>query len=148
MHAIDLNAPDADTTDEARDWEEWGPDFHFHRTDVRDWPALRAVFAAVGRVDLVFANAGEVDAYGLENLLQDVGVAADDKLREANFDAIDLNVRAVVNTVRLGHHAMKKHGVHGGIVVTGSTAMYIPDRYVPLSSCAWGAVSLLGTPFS
>lgn len=141
VHVIDVKNPDEEKSTMAASWQEWS-NFHVHLADVRDWQLLQATFAKIGRVDLVFANAGTTESDGLLSFLGRE-TSPDGELMEPKYEGMDVNIRGVFNTVKLAYHSMKKNSVSGSIVITGSTAMYIPDEYVPLGSAAWGAVSFV-----
>ncbi|KAF3763396.1 hypothetical protein M406DRAFT_74013 [Cryphonectria parasitica EP155] len=132
VHNIDISEPNDEDAD---DWEEW-ENFHIHQLDVTNWAALRDAFDSIGHVDLVFANAGISDVG--HNFLDDE-FDEDGRLLEPtqSYQVIDVDIRAVLNTVKLAHHQMKKHNVQGSIVITGGSAGYWADPLVKVASLAW-----------
>lgn len=140
VHVIDLENPNEEKSTTATNWQEWS-NFHVHMADVRDWEPLQTIFNKIGHVDYVFANAGVTESDGLLNFLGK-DTRSDGKILEPMYGGLDVNIRGVFNTVKLAYHSMKDNHVAGSVVITGSTAMYIPDEYVPLGSAAWGAVSI------
>jgi NAD(P)-dependent dehydrogenase (short-subunit alcohol dehydrogenase family) len=152
VHIVDVQEPDGDLDKEADDWEEWDK-FHVHKADVRSWVDLRAVFESVRRVDLCFANAGITDADPsvVDGFYCDDDEDEDGKLQEPTqaYQIVEINLKGVLNTVKLARFFMRKEGVEGSIVITGSSGAYWPDQYVPIGSVTWGAVStfLLCAPF-
>ncbi|RYP13364.1 hypothetical protein DL765_006905 [Monosporascus sp. GIB2] len=112
---------------------------HYHACDVRAWADLRGVFAAVGRVDLVFANAGvteEADYFA--DVLDENGLLAEPDWR----GIVDTNLFGVLNTVKLAWSAMRAHKVAGSIVITTSSVAYAPEQSLPVYAAS--KTALLG----
>ena len=97
------------------------------RCDVSDWSSLRHAFDEVHRVDMVFANAGILPP---EELLHDT---FDDHgaLIEPKYPAIDVNIRGVLNTVKLAVNAFRRQKSPGSIVITTSSVAYAPELALP-----------------
>ncbi|ROW11731.1 hypothetical protein VPNG_05615 [Cytospora leucostoma] len=134
VHNVDRNEPD---DEQEPDWEDW-EEFYVHRADVTDWAALRQVFDAIKNVDYVFANAGVSDVG--RNFLDDQ-LDCDGQLLEplSDYKVLDVNLRAVLNTVKLAHHKMRKSKTKGSIVITGGSGGYWVDPLVPIGSVSWNA---------
>jgi SDR family mycofactocin-dependent oxidoreductase len=83
--------------------------------DVRDTAAVREVVdagvAEFGRLDIALANAGIMPITGQQRLADD-----------AFFDAIDVMLKGVYNTVRAAIPHIQAGGRGGSIVITSSTA--------------------------
>ncbi|KAF2492609.1 NAD(P)-binding protein, partial [Lophium mytilinum] len=115
-------------------------DMRFHECDVTDWQRLRGVFAIVGHVDYVFANAGvsETEEFLADNFEEDGGSETQDgrihHLREPGYAIINTNLRAVLNAIKLAHYAMKRDGTGGSIVITASATAYSPEQSLPVYS--------------
>ncbi|KAF9634861.1 Short-chain dehydrogenase/reductase SDR [Lasiodiplodia theobromae] len=116
-------APDADA----------GPPgtIQFRHCDVADWGSLRQAFADIGHVDICVANAGVsqeadyfADTFGSDGLLE-----------EPRYGVIDVNLRAVLNLVKLSISAFRAQGQRGGsIVLTSSATAYAPEQSLPVYS--------------
>lgn len=83
------------------------------KADVRDFDAVAAAVAkcvaALGRIDIILANAG----------IAPIGTTSDDI--QAFRDVIDVNLLGVPNTVMAGVPSMIDKGAGGAIVLTSST---------------------------
>ncbi|KAG8162526.1 hypothetical protein KVR01_008291 [Diaporthe batatas] len=103
----DLSAPEPGVDNE---------NFEFFQVNVTDWKALRNFFKHAankfGHIDHVFANAGFDE---------------DGELSRPNHIVFDINLTAVVDTVRLGIHYIRKNPSGGSIVVSASSSSY--QRY-------------------
>ncbi|KAL2846386.1 short chain dehydrogenase reductase [Aspergillus pseudoustus] len=131
VHILDLNEP----TDQgyANDGK-----MTFHRCDISNWFQLRTKFDEIGRVDLAFANAGVseetdyfTDSYGIDGLLE-----------EPTYSVLSVNLRAVLNFVKLASSVMKRTGTAGSIVITTSATAYAPEQSLPVYSA--GKLALVG----
>lgn len=114
----------------------------FVRCDVTRWEDQLALFdAAVARhgvVDIVVANAG----IGLrEDFFVDDVDADTGRLRAPSWRAIDVNLKGVLNSVKLALSHFQKDGRGGRIVLTASTAGYMGETGVPEYSAAKHGVS-------
>lgn len=96
----------------------------FQETNVGSWTDLQALFNKAinihGRIDHVFANAG-VAGVGVR-YLEDVYDEETGALLEPSTAAIDINLKAVLNTAYLGMHHMRHQPEpkDGSIVCTSS----------------------------
>lgn len=136
VYNVDKNEPDEE---QEPDWEDW-KNFYTHRADVTDWAALRQVFDSIKHIDFVFANAGVSDV-GRKFL--DSQYDYDGRLLEplSIYNVLDVNLRAVLNTIKLAHHKMRNSDTKGSIVITGGSAGYWVDPMVQIGSVSWTAVS-------
>lgn len=114
----------------------------FHQCDITQWKALRSIFAQVGHVDYVFANAGISET---EDFLADIldgaeknkgftEIEALNHLVEPAYPLIDVNLKGVLNVIKLGHHSFKRDGTPGSIVITSSSTAYSPEQSLPVYS--------------
>ncbi|KAG6356498.1 hypothetical protein INS49_015886 [Diaporthe citri] len=102
-------------------------DFEFVQANVTDWKALCNLFkkavSRFGHIDHVFANAGI--AHQMDLLSDEFD--EDGELKRPNHIVLDVNLAAVVDTVKLGLHYIRKNPSGGSIVVTASASSY--QRY-------------------
>lgn len=85
---------------------------------------------------MVFANAGISEQKSFLTDTFDAGL-----LQEPDYTVLDVNVRAVMNTVKLAWVAMKQQSTGGSIVVTTSATAYAPEQSLPVYSAGKLAVS-------
>lgn len=110
----------------------------FAPADITDRERLRSAFdahvAALGGLDILFANAGIGGGAGVRGLSGDHNPArAIDMLDGADWDAvIAVNLTGTFNTIRLGAAAMKASGKPGSIIVTTSNAAIVNELIVGL----------------
>ena len=95
------------------------------------------MFDAVGPVDFAFANAGVSEE---TNYFADV-LDAEGELQEATFSVLDVNLRGVLNFVKLAWSTMRKHNIQGSIVITTSATAYAPEQSLPVYAAGKLAVS-------
>ena len=102
MYILDLNA----LNDK---YQRKNSDTNFLSYNVASWVDFRDIFARIGHIDMVFANAGVSeetdyfqDTYGKEGLLL-----------EPRYRVIDYNYRAVLNVVKLSLSAIRKQQTWG-----------------------------------
>lgn len=55
---------------------------------------------------------------------------------------LDVNLRGVVNVVKLAWWSMKRHGVAGSIVLTASATAYAPEQSLPVYAASKSGVRL------
>lgn len=134
VHILDINPPTPDELPAALTTA-----VHFHKCDVSSWVALRAVFEAVGRIDLAFANAGvsEETDYFADTF------DAEGQLQEPAYGVLHVNLRGVLNLVKLAWSSMRKNKVAGSIVITTSATAYAPEQSLPVYAGGKLAVSCL-----
>ena len=116
------------------------PGLKFRRCDVTSWDAMRDVFDEVGQVHLAFANAGICDK-SPEGYYDDI-FDANGNLLEPEYGIMDINLKAVLNFVKLAWSSMRKHSVQGSIVITASSTGLVPEQSAPVYSCSKFAVSM------
>ena len=129
MYILDLNAPKDNVQSE-------DSDISFLPCNVASWSELRGIFARVGHVDMVFANAGVSEE---TNYFQDT-YSKEGLLLEPRYGVIDVNYRAVLNVVKLSLSAMRKQKTGGSIVLTTSATAYAPEQSLPVYSATKLAV--------
>ena len=109
------------------------------------WADLSRIFLGIGHIDMVFANAGITETVPfLEDELPVDGVGM---LLEPTYPILDLNLRAVLNVIRLSWSIMKRQSEGGSIVLTASLAAYASVIGYPLYSASKAAVSRPSQPF-
>lgn len=89
----------------------------YHKTDVSCYASVLSAYDACYTIfgqypNLIFANAGIGEQGDVV-----VGVSDENIRQEPNLKVIDVNLRGVVNTVRLGWWGIKKNKREGSIVV-------------------------------
>lgn len=137
MHILDLDEPTCNLDIGAGEGI-----IYFRRCDVTSWDELRDVFERVPSFEYVFANAGvseERDYFA--DTVDDGG-----RLLEPSYAVLDTNVRAVLNTVKLGWSLMRKRRIAGSIVITTSATAYAPEQSLPVYS--GGKLAVRGTDIS
>jgi NAD(P)-dependent dehydrogenase (short-subunit alcohol dehydrogenase family) len=132
VYILDLNEP-----------TEPAPELHFRKVNVASWAELRAVFAEAGHVDYAFANAGVSEE---TNYFADT-FDAEGNLQEPTYAVLDVNLRGVLNFVKLAWSTMRKNGTAGSIVITTSATAYAPEQSLPVYASGKIAVRTLSTPF-
>lgn len=114
-----------------------GSELTFHLCDVTDWVQLRDTFLAIGRVDIVVANAGVSQDPGYFEDITD----ASGLLTEPAHRVVDVNIRSVLNLTKLALRQFAKQPPGGGIVITASATAYAPEQSLPVYSATKHAVS-------
>lgn len=137
MHVLDVNEPSVANTSDAEGWQTW-PAFHFYRCNVASWAEQLAVFDTIGRIDMVFANAGvsELHDYFTHESLADG--------KEPDYAGVmGVNLMGVLHTVTLARRSMRAHGVReGSVVITTSAVAYAPEQSLPVYAA--GKLALVG----
>ncbi|KAL9123056.1 MAG: hypothetical protein Q9187_000383 [Circinaria calcarea] len=125
VHILDLNLPDESDNRGTLQLE-------FIRCNVANWSELRLAFQKIGHVDMAFANAGiseETDYF--QDRFEDNGLLA-----EPAYPVLDVNLRAVINFVKLSWSVMRRDGTRGSIVITTSATAYAPEQSLPVYAAA------------
>ncbi|KAF6836454.1 hypothetical protein CPLU01_03738 [Colletotrichum plurivorum] len=115
----------------------------FHKCDVSSWheqaQAFALVYVTFGRIDIVFANAGIAE--GMSNALATINPEAPE---EPNLKVVEVDLHAVINSVKLAIHYMVKNEVagssRGSIICTASDAALYPFPVGPIYSAAKAGV--------
>ena len=93
----------------------------------------------IGHIDMVFANAGVSEN---EPFLQDdLAVDVEGCPLEPAYPVLDVNLRSVLNIIKLSWSIMKGQSEGGSIVLTSSSTAYSPEIGIPLYSALKSAVS-------
>jgi NAD(P)-dependent dehydrogenase (short-subunit alcohol dehydrogenase family) len=115
----------------------------FSKCDVAVWADLLAAFDnavnTFGAVDILVANAGvgERQDYFLDELDNE------GKLMEPSYTIIDVNLKGVLNSVKIAMSHFRSRNSGGRIVMVTSTAGYMSEMHLPVYSATKHAVSLL-----
>ena len=125
------------------------PNTIFTCCDVTRWESILSAFEITiekhGRVDALVANAGVGE---LEDLFLDE-FDSTGTLKEPSHVVIEVNLKGVINCVKVAIHFMKKQAGGGSIVMTSSSAGYFAESCLPVYSttkhgvCSTGTVCLL-----
>ncbi|TKA80005.1 hypothetical protein B0A55_02086 [Friedmanniomyces simplex] len=116
----------------------------FVKTNVKQWSDLVSLFDHAkerhGRINHAFANAGVSGrADYLEDKLDESG-----KLLEPNHEALDVNLKAVVNTAYLGlHHLRHQDPAGGSIVLTASATCFQRFRIADYTTAKHGVLGFM-----
>lgn len=134
----------------------------FAKCNVASWTELRQAFDAVRgeRIDIAIANAGVSETSDfLDDSFDTAGV-----LQQPNYEVLDVNLRAVLNFVKLAVRSMRrgderkidddkgmndsepggggeKKGRKGSIVIISSATAFAPEQSLPVYSATKSAVS-------
>ncbi|KAM5353730.1 hypothetical protein ACJ41O_000380 [Fusarium nematophilum] len=113
--------------------------------DVTKWPtllsAMRETVQIHGSVDVVVANAGIGEVEDI--FLDDVDEVTGD-LRQPNHSVLEVNLKGVMNTVKVAVHHMRKQPHGGAIIMTASSAGYLGEKLIPAYTAAkHGVVGLM-----
>ncbi|KAK4495652.1 hypothetical protein PRZ48_012920 [Zasmidium cellare] len=124
------------------------PRYLYLQCDILDWASQRDAFARgaekFGRIDAVFVNAGVAEIG--EQIWTDV-YDSQGKLQEPNRTTIDVDIRALGDTLKLAMYHLRNDskpgeqkgsgkGQGGSIVMTASLAGYLASAGAPLYSAA------------
>jgi NAD(P)-dependent dehydrogenase (short-subunit alcohol dehydrogenase family) len=133
VHVLDRNEPIESG------WQLW-PNLHYHKCNVASFESQRDIFEVIGPVNMVFANAAVAET---SNFFVDT-IDSEGKLAQPDSVLFDVNLKGVFYTVKLAWSSMRKHGIKGSIVVTGSTTGYAPEAALPTySALKLGLVGLV-----
>lgn len=112
----------------------------FKECNITVWADLSRNFLDIGHIDMVFANAGITEN---EPFLQDaLPIDSDGTPLEPTYPVLDVNLKAVLNVIKLSWYIMKRQGEGGSIVLTASLAAYTYPAAHPLYGSLKAAVSL------
>lgn len=129
---LDLNKPE-DEPDSSL--------IEYKKCNVTDWAELCSIFMSIDHIDMVFANAGISEN---EPFLQDdLAVDVEGCPLEPTYPVLDVNLRSVLNVIKLSWRIMKGQSEGGSIVLTSSSTAYSPEIGIPLYSALKSAVSFL-----
>lgn len=132
VHILDIHEPTCNL-----DVQDGGGIIYFRKCNVGSWDELRDAFDSVPSFEYVFANAGvseECDYFA--DTFDDTG-----RLLEPSYAVLDTNLRAVMNTIKLGWSLMRKRRTTGSIVITTSATAYAPEQSLPVYAGGKLAVS-------
>lgn len=139
MHNLDRNPPPTDSERKPRHGT-----ITYHQCNITSWPSLLGIFTKIGHLDIVIANAGvsqECDYFADT-------FSADGELKEPAYDVLDVNLRAMLNVVKLTLRAFRsqwggRQDGGGSLVLTSSATAYAPELSLPVYSASKLAVSSL-----
>lgn len=95
------------------------PNSRYIKTDVTSWESLVELYSAVKEVDVVVANAG---ICYFERYFVTPEEGGYTEMKEVDYKVLDVNLKGVLNTVRLAIHHMRNRGRGGSIVMISSRA--------------------------
>ncbi|KAI4154873.1 MAG: hypothetical protein LQ340_001380 [Diploschistes diacapsis] len=125
VHILDLGPPESVP-------ENLSSRIEYHQCDITSWPLLRDIFQRLPRLDLLFANAGVSETVNsFEDTFDEAGL-----LQEPSYGVLGVNLRCVLNVVKLGWSHMRKNKIAGSIVLTISATAYAPEQSLPVYSAA------------
>lgn len=104
----------------------------YKRCDVTIWTELSSILLKIGRIDMVFANAGISENEPF--LLDEAAVDGEGRPLEPTYPVLDVNLRPVLNIIKLSRNIMKDQKEGGSIVLTASSTAYAPEICIPLYS--------------
>ena len=111
----------------------------YKKCNVTDWFELCRIFMGIDHIDMVFANAGISEN---EPFLQDdLAVDVEGCPLEPTCPVLDVNLRSVLNIIKLSSRIMKGQSEGGSIVLTSSSTAYSPEIGIPLYSALKSTVS-------
>ncbi|KAI3337025.1 short chain dehydrogenase reductase [Xylariaceae sp. AK1471] len=142
VYILDLSPPDIGSIPKPPEGEPVIPTTAaFICCNVTKWNDLRAAFqrcvSESGHVDIAIANAGVSEEYDYFEDRED----ENGELLEPPFGVIDVNLRSVVNFVKLAVSQMRKQKraadpAGGSIVITSSSTAYAPEQNLPVYSAS------------
>ncbi|KAJ4349459.1 uncharacterized protein N0V89_008074 [Didymosphaeria variabile] len=98
--------------------------------DVTSWSDLSTKFKDIGHIDIAVANAGVSQGFDITaDTFSESG-----ELLEPDYKVLDVNLRSVVNFIKLALSAFRKQGKGGRIVITSSATAYSPEHSLPVYS--------------
>lgn len=103
----------------------------FFQCDVSSWTSLLGAFRYAGDIDIAVSNAGvseEVDYFA------DTFDPTTGDLIEPEYQVLDVNLRAVVNFIKLSISHFRRRTCQGSIVITSSATAYAPEQSLPVYS--------------
>jgi NAD(P)-dependent dehydrogenase (short-subunit alcohol dehydrogenase family) len=109
----------------------------FIRCDTTSWDDLKRAYAQAAHVDIAIANAGVSEE---QDYLEDQFDSAGELLQPRYDKVIDVNLRGVLDFVKLARSYMKRQGGGGSIVITSSATAYAPEQSLPVYSAVKHAV--------
>lgn len=127
---------------ESRDEAQKQGEITYRECNIADWASLRQAFSDIGHVDIAIANAG---------VSQESDYSADTfegngLLKEPRYNVMNVNLRAVLNFIKLSISAFRRQGPGGSIVLTASATAYAPEQSLPVYSAIKLSVSKI--PYS
>jgi len=113
---LDLNAPVDDAVPQL---------IEFKKCNVTVWSEPSSTFLEIGHVDLVFANAGISEEKPF--LQAELDVDEEGLPVEPEYPVLDVNLRSVLNVIKLSWSMMTMQSDGGSIVITSSSTAYAPE---------------------
>ncbi|KAH6975713.1 hypothetical protein EDB80DRAFT_308670 [Ilyonectria destructans] len=105
--------------------------------DVTEWStlvsAIRETVRLYGSIDIVVANAGIGE---LEDIFHDEIDETTGDLKQPKHSVIDVNLKGVLDTVKVAVHHMKKQSTGGAIIMVASSAGYLGEKMIPAYTAA------------
>nr|POE75185.1 short-chain dehydrogenase reductase 3c [Quercus suber]POE94734.1 short-chain dehydrogenase reductase 3c [Quercus suber] len=101
----------------------------YRQCNITEWDKLRDAFESVGTVDIAVANAGVSEE---TDYFTDTFDEQTKCLLEPRYDVLDVNLRAVLNFVKLAVSQFRRYQIPGSLVITSSATAYAPEQSLPL----------------
>lgn len=110
----------------------------YRRCNIGKWDELVSAFKHAGNIDIAVANAGisEETNYFADTFDENTGA-----LQEPKYAVVDVNLKAVLNFVKLALSHFRSRECRGSIVITSSATAYSPEQSLPVYSACKLAVS-------
>ncbi|KAH6674974.1 short chain dehydrogenase reductase [Halenospora varia] len=128
---LDINAPT----------EPLPPNTEYYRCDISKWKDLAVAFKYAGNIDIAVANAGVSENF---NYFEDTFDEKTGALLEPACPVLEVNLRSVLNFVKLALSHFRERKCPGSIVITSSATAYAPEQSLPVySACKLALVGLV-----
>ncbi|OBT39361.1 hypothetical protein VE00_10028 [Pseudogymnoascus sp. WSF 3629] len=113
----------------------------YRRCNIGKWDELVSAFKHAGNIDIAVANAGisEETNYFADTFDENTGA-----LQEPKYAVVDVNLKAVLNFVKLALSHFRSRECRGSIVITSSATAYSPEQSLPVySACKLALIGLV-----
>ena len=100
------------------------------------WSDLVDAFTQAKRIDIAIANADVLENRDfLEDRFNEAGA-----LLEPQYELLDVNLKGVLNFVKLALSYMRRQRCGGSVVMTSSSTAYTPEQTLPIYAASKSAV--------
>ena len=115
----------------------------FIHCDCSSWSSLLSAFRQIPHIDIAIANAGVSEDH---DYLDDTYSEETGEMLEPRYRVIDVNLRGVLNFVKLAISGMRRRGKGGSVVITSSATAYAAEQSLPVYSATKAAVRIYPAP--